>query len=296
MAVKTFSKRGYRSFLRHEQLESRVMLSASPSDVDSSVAEVSTAVVQPKANFQLQITGTEVQFSPIGTPAYMAGTISFVTPNGRTYEGIGRYQETLTPIFMDVNADSVPDFVGTNGVATFSFYAGPAKNIYVGSITTVNVSYIQGVTAAGEMIVGSTGTITACDGLFKKTSGGFTSQSVVAMYPTFAMNTTVNFAINDCQLDPRVGAKILAQVVHANIEAHHNKLKHDLVDAFHGNNDKHADKLDKNTSKADKHSGPAHQAVDSLVERAKDRVNEWTSKRHDKLASDLAHWRHGGAC
>ena len=295
MAAKTFSKRGYRSFLRHEQLESRVMLSASPSNGDSVVAEVSTAVAQPKAAFQLAITGTEVQFSPIGTPSYMAGTISFVAPNGQSVAGVGLYHETLTPIFMDVNGDSMPDFVGTNGVATFSFYAGPAKNIFVGSITTVNVSYIQGVTAAGEMIVGSTGTITACDGLFKSMSGGFTSQSVVAMYPAFAMNTTVNFAINSCQLDPRVGAKILAQVVHANIEAHANKLKHDLVDAFHGNNDKH-DKADKLDKKAHKDSGPARHAVDSLVERVKDRVNELAGKRHDKLASDLAHWRHGGAC
>ena len=172
----------------------------------------------------LGITGTQVQFSPIGTPSFMAGTIAWAGPNGGAGQ-IGLYQEHLTPILMDVTGDLVPDFVGTQGVATFSFYTGRSHNVFVGSITTVNTSYIQGVTANGEMVVGSTGTITACSGVFRSMSGGFTSQSVVGLYPTFAMQTAVHFVISDCRLDPRYVLKMAGDIASAFADAYKPRLK-----------------------------------------------------------------------
>src|SRR5688572_17270365 len=120
--------RGDRTFLRPEQLECRILLSASTSDITTSApAYTTTAAAGTLADgvFDLEITGTSVQFSPIGTPSFMAGTVTFDAWHGPAR--VGLYQETLTPIFMDVNADQVPDFVGTHGVATFSFYT-PRNN------------------------------------------------------------------------------------------------------------------------------------------------------------------------
>src|SRR5688572_7434854 len=63
--------RGYRSSMRPEQLEARVMLSASPSDPDATLAAYVAARhdSRPDAEFNLAITGTEVQYSPYGTPS-----------------------------------------------------------------------------------------------------------------------------------------------------------------------------------------------------------------------------------
>jgi hypothetical protein len=107
---------------------------------------------------------------------------------------IGHYQETLQPILVDVTGDQVPDFVGTTGVATFEFFVGTGRHA-LGTITTVNTSYVQGVTAAGQMMVASQGTIAGGTQWLRGLSGGFISQSTVGLYPTFEMETTVHFSV-----------------------------------------------------------------------------------------------------
>jgi hypothetical protein len=292
MAAESVSHREYRASLRLERLESRVMLSASPSDVDAPADHVASAKYDSShdAVFDLGITGTEIQISYLGTPSFMAGTISYVASAGHTTSGIGRYEENLTPIFMDVNGDAVPEFVGTNGVATFSFYAG---GFFVGSITTVNTSFIQGITATGEMLVGSTGTITGTAGLLRGATGGFTSQSVVGLFPTYAMKTAVHFVISDYRINPHHLVKLVGAVANSMAEAQQPKLRVKAVDAFHSltESNKHDHKHDKNWHSHDSHTNLPHSA-DRLAKRV-DHVESWISRRIDRWADDLADCRLG---
>src|SRR5262245_10720680 len=174
------SKPAHRPLTGFEQLETRSVLSAN---------------VFPAASFDLAIRGTDVQFSPLGLPSAMGGDIYLAAGGARGQAAIGRYQESLAPILMDVNGDQVPDFVGTQGVATFTFFVGTVQHTF-GSITTADVSYIQGVTPAGQLEVGSQGTIVGATGPLVKLSGGFVSQSVVGLAPTFDMQTNVHFTVN----------------------------------------------------------------------------------------------------
>jgi hypothetical protein len=298
MASRTFAGRNFRSSLHLEKLECRVMLSASPTDYSSVAAYHSQSTTTAHtAEFDLGITGTEVQFSPIGTPSYMAGTISYVNPSGYRTSGIGVYQETLTPIFMDVNGDLVPDFVGTNGVATFTFYLGASHKIALGSITTVNASYIQGITANGEMLVGSTGTITASTGYFRDLCGGFTSQSTVALAPAFAMQTAVHFAISDYCLPPTLGLQIASSVANTLADAWRNDLAamvHSLEDG--ARDQRPADKFDKND--AGDHHGilPNSDGDHPFVNRGQSGSQDRFGSKLDRWAEDLAHWRLGNSC
>lgn len=152
--------------------------------------------LRTQASFDVAIRGTDIQFSELGLPSAMGGDIytSSGTTTGSTR--IGRYEEALQPILMDINGDAIPDFVGTTGVATFSFFVGTAGRGALGSITTVNTSYIQGVTAAGQILVGSQGTIVDGSGLLTHVSGGFVSQSTVGLFPTFDMQTNVHFTVS----------------------------------------------------------------------------------------------------
>jgi hypothetical protein len=165
--------------LRFEQLETRTVLSANFGP----------------ASFDLSIRGTDVQFSPLGLPAAMVGEVRLAAKAAPSHAPIGRYHETLTPILMDINGDQVPDFVGTQGVATFTFFVG-APQFMVGSITTANTSYIQGVTETAQLLVGSQGTIVASTGVLRNLSGGFGSQSTVGLMPSFEMQTNVHFTVN----------------------------------------------------------------------------------------------------
>ncbi|MEX2139027.1 MAG: hypothetical protein WD894_07180 [Pirellulales bacterium] len=304
MATNTLSNRGYRTFMRPEQLETRVMLSASPSDVDTDSAPAAeTQAFQQvgwgDGQFNFQITGTECQFSPLGLPAYMAGTVSYVMANGSLMEGIGTYQETLTPIFMDlIGGDGIPDtFVGTNGLATFSFYAGKARDILVGTVTTVNVSYIQGLTALGEMIVASTGTITGSSGLFKEVTGGFTSQSVVGLANGFAMSTSVQFVIQDCRLDAHFAVKLAKSVASELSELHGTKLKAAAVDAFHAGHDhdghgKH-DKPGKHWQSHD--DDRSNRRIEKVAKHDSHHDHSSHAGKLDRWSSDLAAHRRGAA-
>jgi hypothetical protein len=170
----------HRPLTGFEQLETRSVLSAN---------------VIPAASFDLAIRGTDVQFSPLGLPSAMGGDIYLAAGAARSQAAIGRYQESLAPILMDINDDQVPDFVGTHGVATFTFFVGGPQHTF-GSITTADVSYIQGITPAGQLQVGSQGTIVGASGPLAKLSGGFVSQSVVGLAPTFDMQTNVHFTVN----------------------------------------------------------------------------------------------------
>ena len=176
----TSGHRSYRSLRGVEQLECRTVLSTG---------------LSPGACFDLAIRGTDIQYSPLGLPAAMGGDIYLAGQAMGGHASIGHYQESLTPILMDVNGDSVPDFVGTQGVATFTFFvATPAFSC--GSVTTVDTSYIQGVTPAGQLNVGSQGTIVSSTCLFVGLSGGFMSQSTVGLSPGFQMQTNVHFTVN----------------------------------------------------------------------------------------------------
>ena len=129
----------------------------------------------------------------------MGGDVYLAVNGAATHASIGHYQEALTPILMDINGDQVPDFVGTQGVATFTFYVGTPQHVF-GTITTADVSYVQGLTPAGQMLVGSQGTIVSASStvplLFKGLAGGFVSQSTVGLGPTFTMQTNVHFTVN----------------------------------------------------------------------------------------------------
>jgi hypothetical protein len=292
MADESVSHRVYRASLRLEKLESRVMLSASPHDAHAPAAHVASATVDstPDAVFDLGVTGTEIQFSYMGTPSYMAGTISYVACAGHNTADIGRYEESLTPIFMDVNGDAVPEFVGTNGVATFSFYAG---SYFIGSITTVNTSFIQGMTAAGEMLVASTGTVTAASGLMKGVAGGFSSQSVVGLFPTFAMKTAAHFVMCDYRVNPHQLVKLIGAIADSLAETQQPMLKGKVVDMFHllGDIEKQAHKQDKNWHSHDADTNAPHSA--NKLAKSLDHLESWISRRLDRWADDLADRRLG---
>jgi hypothetical protein len=162
-----------------ERLERRSVLSAT-----------TTAVVE------LAITGREVNFGPAGLPTSMEGDVYLNARQARSIKPIGKYEEVLTPILMDINADAQPDFVGTTGVATFTFFASAAAPAGLASVTTANLSYIQGISAAGELSVSSVGTVIGGTGLARHVSGSMTSASIVAFYPTFSMHTAATLELN----------------------------------------------------------------------------------------------------
>jgi hypothetical protein len=246
----------------------------------------------------LGITGTEVQFSPIGTPSFMAGTIAWAAPNGGGAQ-VGQYQEYLTPIFMDVTGDLVPDFVGTQGVATFSFFASRSQNIFVGSITTVNTSYIQGVTAAGELVVGSTGTITACSGIFQSMTGAFTSQSVVGLFPHFAMQTAVQFVITDCRLNPRFALSMAGDIASVLAEAYKPKLKGAMEGLFSRSGSLEQSNVEQSLNFKSPREIVSHVVQQSDYGRPAQRdggADGWSSNRLDRWASELADCLLGVAC
>ncbi|MBI3465142.1 MAG: hypothetical protein HY000_19115 [Planctomycetes bacterium] len=148
----------------------------------------------PTVEVELAITGREVEFTPAGLPQRMAGDVYLnAAPTAHSDRPIGKYEEVLTPILADVNGDSLPDLVGTTGVSTFTFFVNSVFPKGLASVTTANVSYIQGVNAAGELLVNSVGTIIEGTGLAKRLSGGFTSTSVVGFYPSFSMHTEATF-------------------------------------------------------------------------------------------------------
>jgi hypothetical protein len=296
MATNTLSNRGYRTSIQPEQLESRVMLSASPIDTDTDVTAVYANHAFQKGGtgdgrFELQITGKEVGFAgPL--PVYMTGTISYVMSNGTVLDNIGTYSETLTPILMDINADSIPDFVGTNGISTLTFYAGKMRDIVVGTIVTTNTSFIQGVTAAGEMLVGSTGVISGCSGIFKAMTGTFTSASTVSLAPEFAMQTTVQFVIQDCKFDLRSVAKTLGPAVSSIAGVHNRETADALAVVFSGDSGKHKamDHAAEHAAKSGSDNAPPRHVVDRLVDSA-DHVDRWIGKQQDRIVSELAQLR-----
>jgi hypothetical protein len=291
------SKRGTRTFLRPESLECRILLSASTSDVTTSApAYTTTATAGTLADgvFDLGITGTAVQYSPIGTPAFMAGTVSFDAWHGTA--NVGLYQETLMPIFMDVNADLVPDFVGTHGVATFSFYT-PRTGALLGTITTVNASYIQGVTAEGELLVGSTGTITAATGMFWSVRGGFASHSEVAMYPSFAMHTEVHFDISGSRPAAILAARLALAIASAPLLYQWSPLQVGTVRV----NVQATATVDQAGTQDQTPTVPVQQSSllqggDSLATQARESVVSWFASKLDRWASDLADCHFGAAC
>lgn len=189
-----------------EQLETRTMLSASRGNVPApdltSDAALTGAAVPGKSarpatevSLDLRITGTDVQYSPEGLPASMQGDVYLASGTVLSSVVIGHYEEVLTPILMDINGDEMPDFVGTNGLATITFFAGALQNFTLGSITTANTSFIQGVTEVGELLVGSVGTIVSSAGIFQHVTGSMQSNSTVALYPTYQMDTNVHFTL-----------------------------------------------------------------------------------------------------
>ena len=189
-----------------EQLEARAMLSASrghvpAADLTSDAALAGAAVAgtssrpASEVSLDLRIKGTDVQYSPEGLPASMQGDVYLAAGTVLSSIVIGHYEEVLTPILMDINGDQMPDFVGTTGVATMTFFAGAFQNFTLGSITTSNTSFIQGVTEVGELLVGSVGTIVSSAGIFQHVTGSMQSNSTVALYPTYQMDTNVHFTL-----------------------------------------------------------------------------------------------------
>ena len=165
------------------------------------------------ATFDLAIKGTSVEFSELGLPAAMTGDVFAAKGAVAGKLRIGQYQETLTPILMDINGDAVPDFVGTTGVSTFSFFVGAPARGAIGSITTTNTSYIQGFTPEGKILVGSQGTIVEGTKLLKHVSGGFASESTVVLGPAFEMQTFAHFTVE--ALKPAFAALSGCDVGHA---------------------------------------------------------------------------------
>jgi hypothetical protein len=163
----------------------------------------------------------------------MGGNVYLAANGAASHAAIGRYQETLTPILMDINGDQVPDFVGTTGVATFTFFVGTPQHLF-GSITTAETSYIQGVTPAGQLVVGSQGTIIASGNALKNLSGGFVSQSTVGMLPTFEMQTNVHFTVNR----PVGPAFTLLAIAADLVSASHAATSHQKADPVMPQNDR----------------------------------------------------------
>lgn len=183
---------------RFERLEGREVLSADTglgnlAAVGQAIAAEMSQLTAPQT-FDLSITGTQVNYSPLGLPSEMKGNLYL---NGGA-TSIGTYDETLTPILMSLSPEAPPQFVGTIGVATFDFNLSFGSTpITVGSITTHDTSFIEGVGASGQLLVGSSGTITASTGICTGLTGGFASHSVVSMGAAFAMQTSVHFSVQD---------------------------------------------------------------------------------------------------
>lgn len=183
---------------RFERLEGREVLSADTglgnlAAVGQAIAAEMSQLTAPQT-FDLSITGTQVNYSPLGLPSEMKGNLYL---NGGS-TSIGTYDETLTPILMSLSPEAPPQFVGTIGVATFDFnLAFGSTPITVGSITTHDTSFIEGVGASGQLLVGSSGTITASTGICTGLTGGFASHSVVSMGAAFAMQTSLHFSVQD---------------------------------------------------------------------------------------------------
>jgi hypothetical protein len=184
---------------RLERLEQRDVLSADTglSNLAAAGQALAAQISQLTApqSFDLSIAGTQCSYSPLGLPSEMKGNLYL---NGGT-TSIGTYDETLTPILMSLSPETPPQFVGTMGVATFDFNLsfGSTSPITVGSITTHDTSFIEGVGASGQLMVGSSGTIAASTGICTGLTGGFSSHSVVSMGAAFAMQTNVHFAVQD---------------------------------------------------------------------------------------------------
>lgn len=183
---------------RFERLEGREVLSADTglgnlAAMGQAVAAEMSQLTAPQT-FDLSITGTQVNYSPLGLPSEIKGNLYL---NGDK-TSIGTYDETLTPILMSLSPEAPPQFVGTMGVATFDFNVSFGSTpVTVGSITTHDTSFIEGLGASGQLLVGSTGTIVADTGICTGLTGGFVSHSVVSMGATFGMQTTVHFSVQD---------------------------------------------------------------------------------------------------
>lgn len=193
-AAKSKQRRPASRALRFESLERREVLSGF------------------QATFDLAIKGTSVEFSELGLPAAMTGDVFAAKDSVAGKMRIGQYQETLTPILMDINGDAVPDFVGTTGVSTFSFFVGSPARGSIGSVTTTNISYIQGFTPEGQILVGSQGTIVDGTKMLKHVSGEFVSQSTVVLGPAFEMQTFAHFTVE--AMKPAFAALTGCDVVH----------------------------------------------------------------------------------
>lgn len=183
---------------RLERLEGREVLSADNglgnlAAMGQAVAAEISQLAAPQT-FDLSITGTQCSYSPLGLPSEMKGDL--YVAGGTT--SIGTYDETLTPILMQLSPEAPPQFVGTLGTATFDFNLSFGSTPFtIGSITTHDTSFIQGVGAGGQIMVGSTGTITASTGICTGLTGGFASHSVVAMGAAFDLQTSVHFTVQD---------------------------------------------------------------------------------------------------
>jgi hypothetical protein len=173
-----------RYVLELESLEARELPSAQP--LGPSLAWAPSPPAQVSVNLLIQ--GTQDQLSNLGLPSSMAGNIYLGSmPTGNV---VGSYQETLTPIFVN------GQFAGTTGVATFTFFISPWSKVLLETITTQDVSWIQGINpATGALSVASTGTVTHSAGLFPNLQGGFASASVVSLSPVFADTTQVHLTV-----------------------------------------------------------------------------------------------------
>jgi hypothetical protein len=184
---------------RFERLEDRQVLSADAGF--GQLGAVALAGHLPPAptsqEFNLAITGTQCNYSTLGLPSEMKGNLYVDNGQGPSATVIGTYDETLTPIFMALTPGGAPQFVGTNGVATFTFDLSLGQPISLGSITTNDTSFIAGVGASGDLMVGSTGTIVSTTGFCDGLSGGFASHSLVAMGASFDLHTSVHFTVQD---------------------------------------------------------------------------------------------------
>ncbi|HEX5443055.1 MAG TPA: hypothetical protein VFW87_04460 [Pirellulales bacterium] len=184
---------------RLERLEQRDVLSADVglgnlAAMGQALSAQISQLTGPQS-FDLSITGTQCSYSPLGLPSEMKGNLYL---NGGT-TSIGTYDETLTPILMSLSPEAPPQFVGTLGVATFDFNLsfGSTSPITVGSISTHDTSFIEGVGSSGQLMVGSSGTIVSSTGICTGLTGGFASHSVVTMGAAFEMQTTVHFSVQD---------------------------------------------------------------------------------------------------
>ena len=254
-----------------EHLESRTVLSANfASSLHNALAS--------QSSFDLDIRGTDVAYSELGLPAAMGGDVFLAGGNSASTASIGRYEESLSPIFMDVNADLIPDFVGTTGIATFNFFVGSEVYGSIGTITTANTSYIQAMTPTGEMVVGSQGTIVDSTRLLGRLSGSFVSQSTVSMGAGFSMQTHVSFTV-DRPVRPLFGMLAVAAEFHARNDD--TELPGDLEDdALPAKKGRHADcDHSKHSRDRDDH-GKHHHGLKH-------------HKAYDKAFAGEADWRHG---